>query len=176
MWLTDPSVCGKNMEMMIKLKNLSCNIRMKLANFSNSPRAFEPFQNNEVENDKERHVYDEEADLGWTDPEPICRGSPVGWVGGGDLSLVCFSFPLFAHYGDVTEIYNKGVRSLDVLPNTGLFTFSLHHHFSAVSTDDGDDIHSTIRRRVRSNNFRSNAFLKKRSNHTHIECWGRENR
>ena len=55
-----------------------------------------------------------------------------GWRGGsGDLSLVCFSFPLFAHYGDVTEIYNKGVRSLDVLPNTGLFTFSLHHHFSS---------------------------------------------
>ena len=53
-------------------------------------------------------MFDEEADLGWTDPEPICRGSPVGWVGGGDLSLVCFSFPLFAHYGDVTEIYNKG--------------------------------------------------------------------
>ena len=100
-----------------------------------------------------------------------------GWRGGsGDLSLVCFSFPLFAHYGDVTEIYNKGVRSLDVFPNTGLFEFSLHHHVSAVSTDDGDDIHSTIRRRVRSNNFRSNAFLKKRSNHTHIECWGRENR
>ena len=39
-----------------------------------------PFQNNEVENDKERCVFDEEADLGWTDPEPICRGSPVGWV------------------------------------------------------------------------------------------------
>ena len=76
------------------------------------------------EKDKERYVFDEEADLGWTDPEPICRGSPVGWVGGGsgDLSLVCFSFPLFAHYGDVTEIYNKGVCSLDVLPNTALFT------------------------------------------------------
>ena len=71
--------------------------------------------------------------MSWTDPEPICRGSPVGWVGGGDLSLVCFSFPLFAHYGDVTEIYNKGVRSLDVLSNTGLFTFSFHHHFSSVS-------------------------------------------
>ena len=39
------------MEMMIKLKNLNCNIRIKLPNFSNSPRAKEPFQNNEVEND-----------------------------------------------------------------------------------------------------------------------------
>ena len=98
-------------------------------------------------------------------------------LGGWDLSLVCFSFPLFAHYGDVTEIYNKGVRSLDVLPNTGLFTFSPHHHFSSsVSIYNGGDIHSTASRRVRSNNFRSNAFLKKRSNHTHIECWGRENR
>ena len=40
--------------------------------------------------------------------EQICRGSQGWLVVGGDLSVVCFSFPMFAeHKRDVTEIYNK---------------------------------------------------------------------
>ena len=42
-------------------------------------------------------MYDEEADLGWTDPEPICRGSPVGWVGGGEVVGIYLLFAFHSH-------------------------------------------------------------------------------
>ena len=40
---------------------------------------------------------DEEVDLGWIYPGSIfAEGHRVGWGVGGDLSVVCFSFPVFA--------------------------------------------------------------------------------
>ena len=42
-------------------------------------------------------LYDEEVDLGWIYPGSIfAEGHRVGWGVGGDLSVVCFSFPVFA--------------------------------------------------------------------------------